>query len=99
MATLYISEYSTLYVVGGLEGQMPRTPPIAQQNITIGGVSVQSAPFNVATKLIRLHTDVVCSIAIGGNPTATVANARFAANQTEFWGCNPGDRVAVISNT
>ena len=100
MAKLYISEYVAMpkhlgqLVMAGLE------PAVAIQTpVVIGGGSLQSAAFNAETKFVRLHTDVICSVAFGTNPTATANSARLAANQTEFFGVNPGDKVAVITNT
>jgi hypothetical protein len=96
MAACYISEYP-----GGAPhgSQAPPEPSIAEQNIAIGAGSVQSAPFSGGTKMIRVHVDAVCSIAIGPNPTAAPSAKRLAANQIEFFIVQPGHRLAVISNT
>jgi orotate phosphoribosyltransferase len=48
---------------------------------------------------VRVHTDAICSIAYGANPTATINSFRMNANTTEYFGVNPGDKIAVISNT
>lgn len=108
MASLYVTEYQGVGQVdpGGAEGtayfataQAPKGPALAEQKVAITGVTAQSAAFNRFTKLVRLHTDVVCSISIGGtNPAATTSSARLAANQTEYFSVDPGDKVAVISN-
>lgn len=108
MASLYVTEYQGIGQVdpGGAEGtsffataQAPKGPSLVEQKLTISGVSTQSAAFNRFTKLVRLHTDVVCSISIGGaNPAATTSSARLAANQTEYFSVDPGDKVAVITN-
>lgn len=101
MATLYISEYSESSF-----GQVPRALPVAsepalteQTPITISGTSAQSAAFNVKTRVIRVHADAICSILVGANPTATTANKRLAANSTEYFSVQPGDKLAVITNT
>jgi hypothetical protein len=96
MATLYVTEYS-----GVLQGdvQIAMSPAIVQNNVAIGGSSAQSNPFNGNTSVIRVHTDAICSIAISNNPTATAASKRMAADQTEYWGVRPGDKIAVITNT
>lgn len=95
MASLYITEYPHLF---GLHSPVPVGAPSATQKITIGA-STQSAAFSTNTRLVRLHTDGICSIVLGANPTATTNDARFAANQTEFWGVAGGDKVAVVTNT
>jgi hypothetical protein len=74
-------------------------PPLAEQKLTISGTSGQSAAFNAGTSIIRVHTDAICSILIGNNPTATANNARLAAGQTEYFSVIAGDKLAVISNT
>lgn len=103
MATLYITEYVNVASApagGGSVGQMPLEPPVAEQTVSIGGSSTQSATFNSSTRFVRLHTDSVCSIEFGTNPTATTLTGRKAANQTEYHGvpANQGFKVAVIAN-
>ena len=105
MATLYITEFQALGqsgmpTWGTTNGptQAAQQPPIAEQTVAIGA-STQSAAFNAATVLVRLHTDAICSVLFGTNPTATTASARLAAGQTEYFGVAPGMKVAVITNT
>lgn len=95
--TLYITEFPNNQTV---TYQAVKTPPTASQKITITGASAQSAAFNSATVIIRVHADAPCSVQIGGtNPTATTTSARFAAGQTEYFLVSPGDKLAVITNT
>ena len=99
MAVLYVTEYQTTKIVEGMGNSgYPADPPIAEQTVAIGAGSVQSAAFNAGCNLIRLHTDVTCSVAVGPNPTASATNRRMAAGQTEYFGARPGDKVAVIQN-
>lgn len=109
MASLYVTEYQGLGQVDpdAADGQMsykvtaqaPKGPALAEQKLAISGVSAQSAAFNRLTRLIRVHTDIVCSVAVGGaNPAATTSSARMAANQTEYFSVEPGDKIAVITN-
>lgn len=108
MSNLYVTEYSGLgYVASGTDGmsykvtaQAPLGPPNAEQKLGISGSSAASAAFNQYTRLIRVHTDVVCSIYVGGtSPSATTSSGRMAANQTEYFSVNPGDAIAVIANS
>jgi|SRR6185312_9869663 len=109
MANLYVTEYQGIGQVGaGIDGSSFRVPcqaPLGDgtqitQKILISGSSTQSAAFNRNTRLIRVHTDGICSIFVGGaNPQATVGTDRLAANQTEYFAVNPGDKIAVIANT
>ena len=112
MATLYIAEYRQLASVPSgtnfapQAAQGPLEPAIAEQIVAIAGGSTSSTPFGGYTALVRIHTDAICSIifstpaqiATNTLPTATTANKRLAANQTEYFGVLPNQRVAVIVN-
>jgi hypothetical protein len=98
VSTLYITEY---YDIFG-HAQVPLEPPVAKQTVAIGASSAQSAAFSPQTRIIRIHTDSVCSVSIGvgpTGPTATATDARMAANQTEYRGVSPGQILAVITNS
>lgn len=99
MAFLYILEASSLGQVANGQIQSVNLPAITVQKIAISGVSTQSAPFNSATKAVRLHCDAICSFKGGNDPTATTNDPRMAADQTEYFGVQPGDKIAVIANT
>lgn len=99
MATVYISEHTKPSPFQG--GLLPvvRMPGVTTQTVAIGGTSVQSSAFNAKTNMIRVHTDAICSVLIGSNPTATATSPRMAAGSTEYFEVSPGDRIAVITNT
>lgn len=100
MAKLYISEFNDVNVrQGALTPIVPGVASVEQTPVTITGTSAQSAAFGAESRIVRLHTDVVCSVLFGSSPTATANSRRLAANQTEYFRVNPGDKVAVISNT
>lgn len=82
-------------------GLMPvaKMPAITTQKIASGGSSTQSAAFAATTYMVGIHTDAICSIEFGSNPTATTNSKRMAANTTEYFEVDPGLRVAVINNT
>lgn len=96
MSTLYISEHTAGTIAGT---QVVAEPAAAEQTVAIGAGSVASQPFGEHTKIVRIHCDVICSIAFGKTPTASISNKRLAANQTECFSVRPGDSVAVIANT
>lgn len=100
MAVLYITEYALMGAAPNASPQMPMEPALASQTVAVGGASAQSAFLNIATRFVRLHSDVVCSVALGPAPTATATAARMAANQTEYRAVPEGGscRVAVIAN-
>ena len=105
MAKLYITEYHDLpQAFSNSAPQLVREPPLLDQTpVTIAATAAQSAPFNASTRVIRLHTDVVCSVLIGppASTTATANNQRLAANQTEYKMVvdGAGHCVSVITNT
>ncbi len=97
MAKLYVTEFG-----GMAPGHIPVgiAPPLNDQTpVAIGGGSLQSSAFDFATVIVRIHSDAICSIAFGTNPTATANSLRLAANQTEYFAVKSGHKVAVISNT
>lgn len=95
MATLYITEFR---YIGDRGVQAAECPPLADQTVSIGGGSLQSAAFNDGTKFIRVHTDTNCSVLVGANPTATTGKLRIAAGQTEYFSVQGGQKIAVITN-
>ncbi len=100
MALLYITEYATLAVISGTEVPVGQEPGIYQTPVAIGAGSLQSAAFNAETRFVRLHTDAICSVAFGANPTAVAQTQnRMVVGQTEFFGVNPSQKLAVIAST
>lgn len=102
MAVLYVTEYAAIGILqGGRVIQAPLEPPLVEQVVAIGGSSTQSQAFNAKTAFIELHTDAICSVSIGINPTATATTRRMAANQTTDRAVPLGQsfKVAVITNT
>lgn len=103
MARLFIREYSTFAVDPNSGQAVGKEPGFDQPPVSIGASPVSSNAFQPSTKLIRLHTDSICSLVFGtpggpNSPVATTNNARWAANQTEYLFVNAGDAVSVISN-
>lgn len=98
MASVYIAEFAALANVTGANIAM--MPPLAEQKVTIGA-ETDSAAFNAATRYIRVHTDAICSIAVGVTPTAAVTGLRLSAESTEYFAVplNGGYKLSVITNT
>jgi hypothetical protein len=75
-------------------------PPVAEQTVAIGGASAACTnAFGTYTRLIRVHVDAICHIAIGAAPTATTSKKRMAAGQTEYFAVNGGWKIACITGT
>lgn len=104
MAKLYITEYAQIGVDSLDRGVLaPQDPPIVEQVIDYSGGEAKSSAFNADTRLVRIHTDAICSVLFGANPTASTSNQRLAASQTQFHAVRPdktsGLKVSAISNT
>lgn len=99
MAKVYITEHPFPRYHLGAPLPVLMHPPLASQTVVNTGATTQSAAFNADTKIICIHTDSICSVEFGANPTATTASRRLAANSTEFFEVGAGHKVAVILNT
>lgn len=98
--TVYIQEFSEVRRNGaGGVNPIVEMPPLAEQTRTVSGTSAQSSAFNAKTTVIRVHTDAICSIAIGSDPTATTSNMRLPADHTEYFAVTPAHKLAAITNT
>lgn len=102
MAVLFITEYARQgRDAAGYGLVVAEEPPVANQTVAIGGTSAQSSAFNASTYFVRIHTDAICSIEFGTDPTASTTTRRMAAGATEMFAVPAGKsyKVAVITNT
>ena len=98
MAQLNISEHDPLNYFGSDSVPALKVPPRVKQQLTFSGSSVQSAAFGSGSYLIRVHTDTVCRLEFGDNPTAAATSAIvLSAGDREVFNVNPGDKLAVIA--
>lgn len=99
MAKLYVTEY----VQNGVNNTYPTATPLepgVDQVVTFT-TTTQSTAFAANTTLVRIHTDSICSISFGTNPTATTSTKRLVAGATEYFSVPPGAayKVAAVTNT
>lgn len=102
MAYLYITELNNQGVdAKGHTAPIARMPAIAEQALAISGTSAASSAFNASTTMVRLESDVVCSVTFAGTPVATTSMMRLAADSPEYFSVPQGQslKVAVIENT
>lgn len=100
MATIYVSEYTSMADALNGQAQVAKHPALQRQSMAITGASTTlPSAFTAQTRFIKVHTDAICSITIGKTPTAITTADRMPADMTSFEGVNPGDNLAVIANT
>lgn len=98
MANMYITEYGS---IGAMRSNIAQEPAIAVQKVAFTGTPGQSAAFNAATILVRIHVDGIASIKFGTNPTAATTDPRLPADTTEYFAVPPSGsyKVSAITNT
>lgn len=71
--------------------------PILSENVTAGAASAKSsaAPAGTRAVMITARTNPV-RIAIGSEPTAVAASIAIPVNESRWFSCGSGDKVAVI---
>jgi hypothetical protein len=92
MSSLHILELTSSNPDG-----LPRLPPVASQMISIGAASVTSAPFNEATRAVRLYAGIPCAIAVGQKPVASDEDTPLAPGVTQSFAVTAGHSLAVIA--
>lgn len=99
MAVVDITEYTEVTPAGrGHMVMAGQEPAIRNQQVGIGGTSVQSEALSDVTRFVRIHAEAPCRIAIGDNPTASSASMRMVAGGTEYLGVVPRLKIAVIAS-
>lgn len=101
MAFLYVTEYARPPIIQGQLFMVGAEPAITTQKLDFTSGAVQSAAFNAETTFVRVHTDTICHIEFGANPTATIVDMRLADESTEFFAVSKGagHKLAVITGT
>lgn len=99
MSTAYITEFKDTPVYDNMPIPKWGAGVVEQTPVTVSGSSAQSAAFAVTTRYIWVTCDGICSFTIGSNPTATTSKMRLAADKDLFIGVQPGDKIALITNT
>jgi hypothetical protein len=104
MAFLTVTEFAAPFVDIDRGLPMMLGPKTAQNNVAIAAGSAQSNAFAATTRAIRVETDSICCVEVGGtNPVAIAVGAtgtsRMVAGQTEYYYVKPGEKIAVILST
>ena len=103
MSIFFVTEFAAQArdVGGHIVQGTPAYPATAEHTVAISGASARAASLQANTTIVELVSDVICSIEIGANPTATVTSRRLAANVPVQIGvpANSGFQIAAIANT
>ncbi len=96
---LYVSEFRyPIAGVGTLQSEKLGQPALADQIVTIGASSTQSAAFGTETNAIEIVSDTSCCFVIGADPTAdNTVNMLLPANTYRQYTVRPGDKIACIT--
>ena len=100
MSIVNVAEYPVVTTNSNGGIQIPLGTPLVTYDIAVAGSATQGPNFNIATKLVRLNTDVPCRVRMDTNILAGAQDVRFAANQTEYWGVpGPGMSISTLTST
>jgi hypothetical protein len=100
MADIYITEYVKLARDGGnYHIAAGKEPAIADQKISNPATTTQSSAFNALTTFVMVHASAAAHLTFGANPTATTGTHRIGANETRFYGVEPGHKLAAINGS
>lgn len=98
MATLYVTEYSSLGYVGAFSNEKAHIPAvdslIAFQNVVISTSPASSNPTNTKTKFLKLCSDTNCWLNFATN--AAVTNDYLPANAIYYVAASAGTIISVI---
>lgn len=107
MPTIYITELATLTTPGTFASGPVQAPFIGngalrEQSFAISVTSSMSTTsgWTANTRFVMVNTDTACFLAFGGTTasiTATTSAHRLGANETRFYGVNPGGVLAAVT--
>lgn len=66
------------------------------QDVAIGAASAASTAFSAETYKVRVKVTSDCRVRITQNPTAISTDTYMSAGDTEWFTCNPGEKIACI---
>jgi hypothetical protein len=96
---LYVTEFRSLRILSHLTyAPFLQATPLANQALTPGASSAQSAAFGGETQFVRIHTDSPVLVNIGADPNADTG-WRLGAGNTEIYAVQPGHKLAHKTTT
>jgi hypothetical protein len=99
MATAFVTEYFRLSKdANGGRVAAGKEPANTTQSITFSS-STQSAAFQASTSVIRIWVSSQAHVKVGANPTADANDTPLSAKNPEYFGVNPGDKIAIFEGS
>ena len=96
MGTVNISYWQSLAQAGdGSDAQVAIGMELSE-NVTSSATSAQSTAATADTRIARIATDTTVRVLIDNDPTAVAGSVRLLADTVEYFGIQPGEKVAVI---
>ena len=104
MAVLYITEFSTIttpltFASGPVQCPYIGMGAIAEKTIALTTASTTCSTFSANCRFIMVNTDTASFLAFSPNSTgatATTSAHRMGANETRFYGVNPGGNMSAV---
>jgi hypothetical protein len=95
MPTFYLAEYETIGATGRGAIAIALEPPLAEQVIDITALSQQSDELLPETCIVKIQSDVACSIAIGLDPNATNSARILMAGEPQLLTVPAGAKLKI----
>lgn len=103
MAVLYITEFKTITTPLSFASGPVQCPyagyALVEKTIALTGTSTTCSTFSADCRFIMVNTDTASFLAFSPNavaPTATTSAHRIGANETRFYGIQPGGCMAAV---
>lgn len=71
---------------------------LQEDSVEVTSESLQSKPFPKYAAFIMVKADAPCSLAFGADPVASPEYHFMEAGELRYYGVQPDERLAVISN-
>lgn len=99
MATLWVVEFAELpQDERGKDVPVGNLGDVTVQKVTIAGTSAATTNgMQNTTRYVRLLADATCYVAVATSPTASSDTTPFGSEIPEYFGIQPGEKVAVIT--
>lgn len=104
MAVLYITEFKTITTPLSFASGPVQCPyagyALTEKTIALTASSTSCSTFSAECRFIMVNTDTTSFLAFSPNstaPTATTSGHRMAANETRFYGIQPGGCMAALT--